>query len=263
MTTKPATAEPRTSYIERTLRLLELVSTLPVQGRTATVIARAGDVPLSTAARLLSNLCAWGYLRADHQGWYVPGPRLVAMSVMVRSTLPALDQLEAAARRLTAEIGESVTVGQLVGDNLYIVARAESEHAVRAVNRLGEPISPSTSALGKAVMALVPPWRRLQLLDAAGETDPQAALAAVGPELELAAVQGYANDEEQFAPGLRCRAVAVLDADQVPYGGLSVGGPAARFTASIADSVVPLLQDAAEQLSLANPAHGPDRHQAS
>ena len=261
MSTKPSKPDQPTGYIERSLRLLELVSTLPARGRTVSVIARSGDIPLSTASRLLANLCSWGYLRSDHHGWYVPGPRLVAMSVMVRSSLPGLDQLEAAARRLTSEIGESVTVGQLVGDNLYIVARSESEHAVQAVNRVGEPISPSTSALGKAVMALVGPSRRLQLLAAAGEPDPQSTLASVSGELEVAAQQGYANDEEQFAPGLRCRAVAVLDADGVPYGGLSVGGPAARFTVATADAVVPRLREAAGQLSLAVPlgATGPAR----
>ena len=49
-------------------------------------------------------------------------------------------------------------------------------------------------------------------------------------ELTKIRLRGYAIDDEEYAIGLRCVAVPILDNDGSVLGAMSVSGPSARFT---------------------------------
>lgn len=56
-------------------------------------------------------------------------------------------------------------------------------------------------------------------------------------------------DEETYSPGLRCRAAAFLDEEGSAIGGISVAGPAARFSFEKATECLPLLRTKVNELS--------------
>ena len=147
------TGSPKTSYMGRILDILEMAAVSPDGPMTLTEIASQAHVPLSTTSRLLAQLEEWGFLIGNDAGRYVPGGRLVRMSVSVASQLHSPQHLLEATKALAEATGESVTGGLIVGTKMFIVARTESEHPLRAVNRIGELISPVHAALGKAVMS--------------------------------------------------------------------------------------------------------------
>jgi DNA-binding IclR family transcriptional regulator len=240
----------KTSHMRRLLDLLELAVVSEDGPLSLTDISVQAHVPLSTTSRLLAQLVSWGFLLDNGSGQFVPGARLVRMSVMITAHLQSPDVLLRSTRALSAATGESVTAGLLIKDTMMIVARTESEHPLRSVNRVGELISPVTAALGKAVMSRLPQERQLKVLKAAGFDDAATQLQAIRDELTTAAEGRYAVDEGTFAAGLRCRAVAILDRHGMAVGGLSIGGPAARFTREAADAAIPLLLKEADRLSL-------------
>jgi IclR family acetate operon transcriptional repressor len=169
------------------------------------------------------------------------------MSLSVSEGLHSVDALARATRTLCAVTGESVTAGLLIGSTLLIVARTESNNSLRAVNRIGEIISPTYSALGKAMLSRMPEEKQLQLVHAEVGDRADSVLFGLRKELDDAVLSGYAVDEETYAVGLRCRAAAVIARDGTAIGGISIGGPAARFTRELADeAIAPLLVATAE-----------------
>ncbi|ALE07415.1 hypothetical protein AL755_21220 [Arthrobacter sp. ERGS1:01] len=233
----------------RILDILELATVSPDGPLTLSEIAAQAHVPLSTTSRLLAQLEEWGFLTGNDAGRYEPGGRLVRMSVTVAAQLHSPAHLLEATKSLAAATGESVTGGLIVGTKMIIVARTESEHPLRAVNRIGELISPVRAALGKAVMSRQSEEQQLELLRGAGYGDPAAELANLSDELEEVRRVGYAVDEETFAPGLRCRAAPILGVDGRAIGGLSIGGPASRFTREIAADTIAMLFEQTQLLS--------------
>jgi IclR family acetate operon transcriptional repressor len=165
----------------------------------------------------------------------------VAMSAAIAEWLHSDRRLRDATRALSAATAESATAGRLIGDKVLIVARTEPDHPLRAVNRTGELVPPSRSAMGKAILCWLPRDRQLDLLRAEGVADPEGLLDDLAEELAAAREVGYAVDEETLTVGLRCRASAIQDWDGIPVAALAVSGPTARFTAPLADAAVPLL----------------------
>jgi IclR family acetate operon transcriptional repressor len=243
------TSDGSASYLARLLDLLEL--TVSDKGALASLseLADRAGMPVSTTSRQLAQLRSWGFLVEVDGGRHAPGPRLISMSAAVARSAYGDQRLKAATRVLTTVTGESATASRIVGDRLVIVARTESGRPLRAVNRTGEVLPASRSAMGKAVLALLPADRQLDFVRADGVPDPEATLAGLQTELAEAAVRGYAVDEETLAVGLRCRAVAVLGFDGLPVAALSVGGPTVRFTSQLADESVPPLQSQAAELA--------------
>lgn len=239
----------KTSYMGRILDLLELAVISSSGPLTLTEISQQAGVPLSTASRLLKQLEEWSFLTDDGNGRFLPGGRMTRMAVMVHAQLHTPTRLAAVTKMLSETTGESVTGGLVVGEKMIIVARTESEHPLRAVNRVGEHISPARAALGKAVMSRLPHARQLTLLRASGYDDPETQLTHLEQELLEAKQDGFAIDEETFAPGLRCRAAPIIGPDGSAIGGLSIGGPSARYTRAEAERTVPMLLEQARLLS--------------
>jgi len=231
------------------LDLLELAVSDKGTAASLSELAERAGMPVSTTSRLLAQLRSWGFLVEVDGGRHAPGPRLIAMSATVARAAYGDQRLKEATRVLTAVIGESATAGRIVGDRIVIVARTESGRPLRAVNRTGEVLPTSRSAMGKAVLSVLPENRRIDFLRAEGVADPERVLHELADELDEAAARGYAVDEETLAVGLRCRAVPVLGWDGTPVAALSVGGPTVRFTAELADDSVPPLQAQAAELA--------------
>jgi DNA-binding IclR family transcriptional regulator len=68
--------------------------------------------------------------------------------------------------------------------------------------------------------------------------------------LEVVRQQGYALDDEEFDEGIRCVGVPVRDYTRRVIAGISVSGPAYRFTDErLRDELVPLALEAGQRLS--------------
>jgi len=225
------------SYLARCLDLVDRISTAPREGLTLSQLAEATDLPVSTASRLARLLERRGLASRRVDKRFVPGPALVALGLRSLRLLPT-EHYREAIQALGHSTGEGVSVGLLVDDEIVLVARHESEHRLRVVATIGDVIAPHTSAMGKAVLAHVPEARRHAILRRA--LGPLAAGVAeqLNAELELVATEGFARDEEVFAPGLRCRAAPLAGADGEAYGAISIAGPSFRFSRELAEGSV-------------------------
>lgn len=236
------------SYLGRLLDVLDLVASDDLSEIGLTELAARCGMPLSTTSRLIALLADRGYVTRAGSGGFAPGSRLVRLGLRALDRLEDTDRLDVAVRELATRTGESVSAGLLVGDEIVLTARRESEQSLRAVARVGDVIVPHTSAMGKAVLAHLPADRRLAVLRAAGSTPEQQ--ERLHDELVETSRTGVGIDEQTYAVGLRCRAAPILGRDGSALGGISIAGPAARFTRERADACVDALLEVAQRLSL-------------
>ncbi len=254
----PVSESRSSGYLERMLNVLEATVVSRAEPLNLSEIVELTGIPLSTASRLVRQLVSWDFLATDGRGRYVAGGRLVRLSITVTDRLHSVETLAAATESLSEITGESVTAGLLVGSTLLIVARTESRNSLRNVSRIGEVISPSLSALGKAMLSHLPLSDRMRLLRAEHGARADVVLRDLREELAAAAAAGYAMDEETYAVGLRCRAAAIIGRDGRAVGGISIGGPAARFTRELAAKAAASLVAEASRLSVADDLRRPD-----
>lgn len=245
----PLKESSRISYLSRLLDVLEHVvaASEPVP---LSSLASATGIPLSTASRLSALLASRGYLYRRESGTFVAGPQIAHLGLQAILRLHDVTQLEVATSELSRKVGESVSAGLLIGDEIVLVARTEPNFPLRVVARVGDVIAPSTSAMGKVILAHLPPLQRAEVLRRHyGDQHAQALLPELEPELAEVRETGFACDEQTYAVGQRCRAVALFRSDRA-FGALSVAGPAARFSVDAAVVATGLLRTKANELSI-------------
>jgi DNA-binding IclR family transcriptional regulator len=243
----PVSQTTELTYLGRVLDALEMVSaeTPATSYRDAAAVL---GVPASTAHRLLSLLSQRGYCERDEGGRFRPSARLYGIAMRALDQLPHWQAAKRVVHEVGVSTGESASFGVLVGREIVLIARHNSAHPLTAVANVGDVLPPHTSALGKAVLACLPEEQRCGLIGRFVPGAPSEVLRSLQGELEVVAATGYSIDEEIFSPGIRCRAVPVMDRQSGFVGGLSVSGPAVRFTVELAEAAVPLMHNAAEGL---------------
>ena len=243
----PLNETPELTYLGRLLDALELVGG-PSSAASYRDAARLLGVPVSTAHRLLSLLIERGYCERGTDGGFGAGARLFGLATRVLEQLPRWQSAQRVVDELAHATGESASFGVLVGREIVLTARRNSPHPLTAVANVGDILSPCTSALGKVILARLGEERRAVVVDRHAPGEAKTILQALQVELDSVEAAGYSLDEETFSPGMRCRAVPVVDLRSGLVAGLSVSGPTVRFTAERAQSVLPLLREAADRI---------------
>lgn len=141
-----------------------------------------------------------------------------------------------------------VNLGVLDGTDVLYVEKIWGHDHVPTPSRAGRRFAASSTALGKAMLAFAPS-AVIDRVIAAGLT-PRTARTIVDPvvfrdELGRVADQGYAFDDEEFAEGMRCCALAIRVADEA-IGAVSITGRVADIRLP---ALVPRLRVAAEGIA--------------
>jgi DNA-binding IclR family transcriptional regulator len=219
--------------LERGLRVIEATAS---GGGAATLaeIARKTALPRSTAHHILRALVGFGYLVQD--GWAQPyrlGPRLFRLTgqtwtkeQLAEIAMPYLDEL-------SRRTGEGTSLAILRDGIVTVVAKRESEGAVRVVQEVGARRPIYCTAVGKALAAWLPD-RELDGVIARTVFARQTSRTITKPAAfrrELARIRtaGFAVDNEEHIAGIRCIATPVRDHSGDVRASLCVVGPTSRL----------------------------------
>jgi IclR family acetate operon transcriptional repressor len=139
----------------------------------------------------------------------------------------------------------------LDGDEIVYVAQAPSRHSMRMFTEVGRHVLPHCTAVGKALLAELPPAQVQAIVARTGLpaktehtiTSPER-LAA---ELEKVRLRGFAVDDGEQEVGVHCVAVALATGS--PRLALSISGPVPRMTDELVSRAVPVLNSTARALA--------------
>jgi len=234
VTTSPTDANLRSQIksADRVLDLIEMLATAP-QGLGFSEIAARRSLPKSSLHELLTVLTGRGYVTRDPQRQtyslgirvWEAGQAYLRHRDLVRESLPVM-------RSIVDAINETVQLSILDGsDNVYL-AKVDCTHPVRLQSEVGKRLPAHATGLGKVLLANLPRDRFEALF--AGRTLPVftshtiADLAALRQELALIRDSGYAVDDQEYTPGLRCVAVPIRGVDGTVIATLSASVPLGR-----------------------------------
>ena len=147
-------------------------------------------------------------------------------SSVLRLAAPAMAELR-------ASTGETVNLALLRRGTIVYAAIFDGVHALRMQASVGAVVPAHATAIGKAILAALPPDRREALLPPEPYPAHTANTITTRQELtrELTSVRsrGYAVDNQEEEIGAACLAAPILGSDGRPLGAISVSGLAARL----------------------------------
>jgi IclR family transcriptional regulator, acetate operon repressor len=215
---------PQISSLKRTLAMLEAVIADDGHSNLAELARKVG-MPMATAHRQVTTLVAEGYLMAAGGGRHVAGARLLGLlhrldekQIIANFAAPLLHELAARVRSV-------VQLGTFEND--MVTYRIKTGRGANALfTRIGMQLEAYCSGIGKVLLANLPVAEREAYL----ASGPFVALtertivepARLREELDAVRLQGFAIDDEEVAPGLRCMAVPLRRGDGRVLAAISV-----------------------------------------
>lgn len=200
---------------------------------TVAKLAQDSAYPRPTVHRIVAALLAEGLIEARGAGnVYALGPRLMGLASLswARSDLrtAAGDVL----KDLRNRTEETVHLAVPSDGAMIYIEKLESLHAVQVASRIGMRVALTSTSVGKAWLASLPPAQQVALVEAAPRVrltartliDP----VAIAAELEYVATQGYAEDCEENEDSIWCVGAAIVGLDGRALGCVSVSLPRFR-----------------------------------
>ena len=233
-------------------RAADILDSLAAEPKTVVALAEEFGLHRSTMFRELQSLQQVGFARRRTDGTYAPGFRLGVLGAAAMERLDLREAAHSAVRRLHRAVGNTVHVAALVDDEIVYVDKVEDPGRVRLYSRVGSPVRPQCSALGKAILAGLPANRRDAVL---AEVDWRAytprtttSRSALDTELEAVARRGWASDDGEFEEVVNCIAVPVTTSVGV-VGAVSITALRVVRDLHELEAGIPALQQTAAQIT--------------
>ena len=239
--------------LAKVMRVLETFSTLDRTLSHGEVCERTG-FPKSTTHRLLASMREVGLLDQDRgRDRYRLGLKLFELGNTVLANMELHREARPYVENLTRLSGQTVHLAVFDGRAVVVIHRADP-HPEGMPAAFVERASAHCTSVGKAVLAFQPP-EALERVVASGlpRYTEQTITDAEALRRHLAATRerGYAVDEGEHQPGLRCVGAPIRDAGGRVFAAVSVSGPAWKLPANEIEAIAKLVVHAAQGISLA------------
>jgi IclR family transcriptional regulator, acetate operon repressor len=239
--------------VDRAMLLLETLAGEGGAWRLKDLAKRTGLSP-STAHRLLTTLEQRRFVQFDAgQALWSVGRQAFSVGVAFSRRQGLLAPALPILRDLRDQTHETVNLGMFENLAITVIGQVESHEIIRAITRVGGVVPMIGSAMGKAVLANLPN-DAIEALVTQSDLRPikphnQNALGQLRCRLAQVRADGFAVDDEEHHPGLRCVAGPVFNHIGDVVGAISVSGLAIRLTPARIATVGALAAEAGKQLS--------------
>lgn len=250
--TRPASANYHANALARGIGLMERLADSP-RPLTLADFHTSTQLPKSTLVRLLAVLVELEFLvRVDDQPSYRLGHKVQVLSRAYENSLDIHDVAGGPMAATAEEVGHTCNLGVLDGDRVLHLCVEEPNRPLRFNSVAGSRDLAYCTGLGKLLLSALEPEQVAQLMP----QDPWekhtestiTTLDGLTAELQKIRQRGYALDDNERSPGLKCVAVGIMINNTTPAA-VSLSGPAAEFTAAQQKLYVARLTSLAEQLA--------------
>ncbi len=225
--------EIKIKSLQKAMRVLDCFA--EKQPLSITEISEKLGLYKSNVYDILTTLTAMGYLdKSEESSKFYAGRKLIKLGRMASDRYSFRNIAAPYLHKVANEVGEIAHLTVPIGYQLYYMDTAVpigTRPYVSAVLRNSYD-SLNCTGSGKAMLSRMPEEFIEEYLASplTGKTENTITDAEKMRE-ELAGIRlrGYAVDDEEYAIGLRCVAVPILDHDGSVLGAMSVSGPTARF----------------------------------
>lgn len=239
--------------LERGILVLETLAGSQ-RGLTLSEISRRLEIAKSSTYHILGTLESRGYLhRHEPTGRYRLGMGVIRLARQSVDALGIRDEARPVLLRLCRQLGLSVHLAVLDGDEAVIVEKMEALGSVRVASWIGRRLALNCTSLGKCLIAHLPPEeveRRFRLRGAVRHNEKTiAAMHRVREELALVRRRGYAVDDEEDELGVRCVGAPVFGGNGETAAAISATGTTTEIPRSRLEEFGRTVRQAAEEIS--------------
>lgn len=244
--------------MERALDLLVTFSTAEPE-LTLTELSSRLNLSASTTYRLLVTLENRRYVEHNHQtGGYTLGVACLDLGTVFLSQLDFRDRVLPLLESLREECRETVHLAVLDRNQMEVIYLEKLEGLLpigMMGSRVGGRAPAYCTGLGKCLLAYVPDPVVREVYSANGMRayTPNTITDVDELLLEMARIRkrGYAIDEVEYEPDVKCVAAPVWNHRQTVVGAISVTGPEQRMNRLIAEGdVIESVLEAAQEASV-------------
>jgi IclR family transcriptional regulator, KDG regulon repressor len=238
--------------IDRALTVLVLLASTPT-GMDASALARGAQLHVSTVFRILQTLKLRNFVVEAPGGLYRVGPKAFEVgSSFLRST-SLQSEGQTIVERLSAETGETASLGILDSDEVFYLAIAHGQRELGIQSNVGTRHPVYCTALGKVLMADLD-WPEAKALLSRIERPRMTINTIVNigrlrEELLKVGSQGYALDAEERTIGVRAVGAPVRDHSGRVVAAISAAGPAFRIAGASHELLIGQVQKFAAEFS--------------
>ncbi len=220
--------------LQRALRLMDALAEAD-QGLGLVELSRKLAMNKAVVYRILLTLGQAGYVvqdpRTDRYSLSLKvfelGSAVVNRTGLAKAALGPMTELSRCCC-------ETVNLAILDGKEAVYIDRVECAEALRAVRGVGTRVPVHCSALGKALIAYLPPQQQEALLSSITlkQFTQQTIMEMDRLRAELRRVRevGFALDDEEHIPGVRCLGAPVFNHRGEVVAAVSIAGPSVRLT---------------------------------
>ncbi|MDH5356042.1 MAG: IclR family transcriptional regulator [Gammaproteobacteria bacterium] len=237
-------------------RVLDILDTIAAAGKpiSATEINETLNLPKATAHRLCAELEDRGYLLKKINGKsYMPGNRLHEMAVGVLANSAFSTRRHAILEALSRKVGETCNIAYPDGLNMAYSDRVETQHPLKLNFSIDTRVPLHCTASGKLFLASMPQKKRKAVIDHLDLhahtrntiTDPRKILH----ETEQIRSTNLSIDNQEYFDGMIAIGVPITDKAGRFYSSVAIQAPVFRFSLDDAEKYIPLLREAARDLS--------------
>jgi len=241
--------QPKVKSLGKALNMLSLFTKEKAVWGVSELAERM-DVTKSNAHNIVSTFCDLGYLRRTHDGKYTLGLKMLEFAFLINQNLGYPNAVYDIMVDTAAKTNEIVYFGLPYGTNvlyLYVVHPATRMGVLPYREMLGETSPLYCTGIGKAMLAHMPeeewadriPEERIKYQPNT-ITDRDAIL----DELRRTRRMGYAIDNGEREPNIRCVGMPVYNRMGQLVAGLSTSGPDTAMTDEKLMECVGILRDA-------------------
>lgn len=213
--------ESERNMLAKGLQVLQYLVEHPEHESGVSDVARAVNLPVSTAHRLLGTLLASDWVaRAPHSSAYRLGPQVLHAAETMRNNL-GLTDMHGVLADLASRVGETVILGTLIGGQFIYLDVVHGPGLLGIQGGIGRRGPLHSTATGKALLCALPRARRDALIDEleltqltpTTITDPE----ALREEIDRSIERGYTRTHEENEAGVTSIGIPI-EIEQDPDG---------------------------------------------
>lgn len=237
--------------LEKGMRVLELLA--DNQDMTVTRVAKTLGLNRASSHRFLAHLVDLGYVVKSEDSRYMLSLKLLELGQKAANRFEIRPLARPFMQELFLEFRETVNLGHFTGLDVLHLDKIDSVEILRMDTPLGYRAPAYCTGLGKAILAQFSPQELDTYLEHVSleRQGPNTIISAERLKEDLADSRrrGYALDDEELSPGLRCVAAPVFDHTGRAQYAISVSGPTTRVTPRSIDKIAPRVREVCASLS--------------
>ena len=241
--------------VDRMLTMLELLANRG-QGLSLSEISRELSLPKSSVHSILRTLERRKYLRHNTRtGKFLFDLKLLSLSYSALDALDIRCRARTPLRLLARAAGLTIHMAIRERNEMVLIEKLESSAGSRVATWIGRRMEMHCSALGKIVMAHLPPEELERLIREGGlprhNDNTISVPRRLKLELQKARELGYAVEDEEDEVGFRCVAAPVFDGPDRVVAAISIVGTVEQITSENLPRLAELVKKTAAEISRA------------